>query len=100
MNPFEKGKFWTRTHRARSICFALISAFDAAGHPPFAARRPSVNSRGVAMAMRPVLRGEEPAAREPGVGGLGVTGIAESSCESDEGSRFGRDSRLYCATKY
>jgi hypothetical protein len=43
------------------------------------------------MAMRPVLRGEEPAAREPGVGGLGVTGIAESSCESDEGSRFGRD---------
>jgi len=43
------------------------------------------------MAMRPVLRGEEPAAREPGVGGLGVTGIAESSCESDEGPRFGRD---------
>ena len=54
------------------------------------------------MAMRPVLRGEEPAAREPGVGGLGVTGIAESSCESDEGCPMlvETTSRLYCATKY
>ena len=34
---------------------------------------------------RPVLRDEEPAAREPGPGGLGVTEIAESGCDGDVG---------------
>jgi hypothetical protein len=53
------------------------------------------------ISLRPALRGEEPAAREPGFGGLGVTGIAESNCDGmlDAPMLAETTSPLYCAPK-
>ena len=56
-------------------------------------------SHGRRTTLRPALRGEEPAACEPGRGGRGGTGIAESSCDGDVGCPTETTSHLYCATQ-